>query len=289
MGNANVTGKTVICGVFGDPIGHTKSPLMHNAAFAQLGLDYCYLPFRVAEEELDGAVAGLRAMNIRGVNITIPHKVAVMPLLDKINPLAEKIGAVNTIVNDGGVLSGDNTDATGFLQALLEGGVEPKGKNIIILGAGGASRAISFVLAERGARIVILNRTQERAKDLAHRVSNNSGAEVTARQLDEPTLASELEKADVLINTTSLGMSPNSEGTPVPARLLKSDLVVSDIIYNPLQTRLLKEAEAAGARTISGMNMLVWQGALASEMWTGQKAPVDTMRAEVIKGLSHEN
>ena len=212
-----------------------------------------------------------------------------MPLLDKISTLAEKIGAVNTIVNDGGVLTGDNTDATGFLQALLERGVEPKEKNIVILGAGGASRAISFVLADRGARIVILNRTLERAKDLAHRVSNNSGAEVKALQLDEPTLASELEKADILVNTTSLGMNPNSEGTPVPARLLRADLVVSDIIYNPLQTRLLKEAEAAGARTISGINMLVWQGALAFEMWTGQKAPVDTMREEVIKGLSHED
>ena len=291
MGNNTISGKTQVCGLIGDPVDHTISPLMHNTAFRQLGLDYCYLAFRVKKEELGGAVAGLRALNIRGANVTMPHKVAVIPLLDKMNTLAERIGAVNTIVNDNGVLTGDNTDGTGLLQVLLEQGVEPEGKNIIILGAGGASRAISFIFAERGAHLVILNRTLERAEDLVHRISKSSSSRVKALRLDETNLLAVLEKADVLINTTSLGMGPNSEETPVPARLLKSGLIVCDIVYSPRrkQTRLLREAEAAGARTISGVDMSVWQGALAFEKWTGQKAPVDIMKKEVIKHLGYED
>ncbi|GAH40910.1 unnamed protein product, partial [marine sediment metagenome] len=174
MGNNFVSGKTRVCGVIGDPIEHTMSPVMHNAAFRELGIDYLYLPFRVSKGESGKAVEGMRALNIRGLNVTIPHKVDIIPFLDKLDPLAEKIGAVNTIVNDNGVLTGYNTDATGFLQALLERGVEPKGKNTVVLGAGGASRAISFVLAERGAHLVILNRQLELdwAEELAHRISH---------------------------------------------------------------------------------------------------------------------
>ena len=275
--------------MIGDPIEHTMSPAMHNAAFIQMGLDYVYVPFKVKKEGLGQAIDGMRGLNIRGLSVTIPHKVAVIPLLDKLDPLVEKIGAVNTITNDDGVLTGSNTDAGGFLQALLARGIEPKGKRIVILGAGGASRAISFILAERGAHLAILNRRLERAEALAGRLSSFSPQEVETMELVEASLNEVLPAADILVNTTSVGMSPDVSGTPVPAELLKSDLVVFDIVYNPMGTRLLKEAKTVGAETISGVDMFVWQGALAFERWTGEKAPVDLMKREVIKALGYED
>jgi len=287
-----MSGTSRICGIIGDPIAHSMSPAIHNAAFDKLGLNYLYVPFRVKKEELDKAIAGVRALNIRGLNVTIPHKVTVIPFLDELDPLAQRIGAVNTIVNDDGVLTGYNTDATGFLQTLLERGVELKGKNMVILGAGGASRAISFILAERGARLVILNRLLELdwAEELASRISQVFKKEVKALELNEKNLAKVLAKADILVNATSVGMSPNIDETSVSPDLLRPSLTVFDIVYNPIKTRLLREAEAAGAKTISGVDMLVWQGALGFELWTGVKAPVQLMRETAIKGLQgHEN
>ena len=282
-----ISGKIRICGIIGDPIEHTMSPVMHNTAFEKMGVDYLYVPFRVKKEELGKAIEGMRALNIRGLNVTIPHKVAIIPFLDKLDRLAERIGAVNTVVNDDGVLTGYNTDATGFLQALLERGIEPAEKKMVILGAGGASRAISFTLAERGAHLVILNRLLELdwAEELAGQISHAFKKEVKALKLDEENLLTVLEGADVLINATSVGMYPNIDETPVTANLLSPDLVVFDIVYNPVKTRLLTEAEAAGAKTISGLDMFVWQGALAFEKWTGLKAPLELMREEVIKVL----
>ena len=287
MGNKFISGKTKLCGIIGDPVEHTLSPAMHNAAFNKMGLDYFYVPFRVKKEDLGRAIQGMRALNIRGLNVTIPHKVAVIPFLDKLDPLAEKIGAVNTIVNEDGILVGYNTDATGFLQALLESGIEPKGKNVVILGAGGASRGISFILAERGAHLVILNRLLELdwAEELAGRLSNIFGEEVKALELVKGNLVGSLEKADILINATSVGMSPNIGETLVNSGLLKPSLTVFDVVYNPIKTRLLREAGEAGAKTISGVEMLVWQGALAFEKWTGLKSPVKLMKGEVIKVL----
>ena len=279
-----ISGKTKLCGLFGDPVEHSVSPQMHNAAFRKLGLDYCYLPFRVAKENAAKAVDGVRAMNLRGVNVTVPNKVAVIPSLDKLEPLAEKIGAVNTVVNDDGFLTGDNTDAAGFLLPLLESGVEPEGKNVVVLGAGGGSRAVSFALADRGARVVIVNRTLEKAQELAQRISQSLPASVRAVGMDEASLEAEMEKAEIVVNTTSLGLK-NSEQSPVPGRMLRSVMVVYDIVYNPPQTRLLREAGAAGARTIAGLDMLVRQGALAFEKWTGEKAPVDLMKQEVASAL----
>lgn len=287
-----MSGTSGICGIIGDPIGHSMSPVMHNAAFEETGIDYLYIPFKVKKEELGKAIAGMRALNIRGLNVTIPHKVAVIPFLDELDPLAQRIGAVNTIVNDDGVLTGYNTDAAGFLQALLERGIEPGGKNVVILGAGGASRAISFILAERGAHLVILNRLLELdwAEELASRISQVFKKEVEALELNEENLEKVLAKADILVNATSVGMSPNSNETPVSPDLLKPSLIIFDIVYNPIKTRLLREAETAGAETISGVDMLVWQGALAFEKWTGAKAPVKLMRETAIKGLQgYEN
>ncbi len=282
-----ITARTRICGLIGDPVEHSVSSAMHNAAFNSLGLDYVYLPFRVEKERLASAIEGVRALNIRGINVTIPHKVAVMPLLDGLDPLAERIGAVNTILNDNGHLQGYNTDAGGFLKALLAGGIDPAGKRVVILGAGGASRAVSFALAERGAALVILNRPLEMdwAVELAASLSRFSDKEVKALELNEQNLRAALGPADILVNATSVGMSPNVSQTPVAKRLLRSGLVVLDVIYNPVTTRLLAEAREAGAETIGGLGMLVWQGALAFEMWTGLKAPADIMKAEATRAL----
>lgn len=285
-----ISSKTRICGLIGDPVGHSISPVMHNAAFKDKGLDFLYLPFKVKKEWLRQAVEAMRALNIRGLNVTIPHKVNVIPYLDQLDPLAEKIGAVNTIVNTDGTLKGYNTDASGFLKALLAKVPLLEGKRVVILGAGGASRAISFILAERGASLVILNRQLEFdwAVELARRLSQSFQAEVGALELNEANLKAALSQADILVNTTSVGMSPKKDETPLPAGLLKAGLCVFDVIYNPIKTRLLKEAEGIGARTIGGLDMLVWQGALAFEMWTGLKAPLELMKSEVVRALGED-
>lgn len=294
MTEIRITGKTKLCGLIGDPIEHTLSPTMHNAAYRQIGLDYVYIPFRVRPEELGKAIDGIRAFDIRGLNVTIPHKVAVIPFLDKLDALAEKIGAVNTIVNDNGVLTGHNTDATGFFRALLEKGINPEGKKALILGAGGASRAVSLILADSGAkRLIILNRAQELdwAYELAGNISQVYNMDAKAGELNRESLDSVMERIDIsiLVNATSVGMTPDIDSTPVDADLLRPGLVVFDVVYNPLRTRLLRDAEAAGAETISGIEMLAWQGALAFEKWTGQEAPLNLMRKEVIGQLEeHE-
>lgn len=285
---SSITGKTKVCGIIGDPIEHTMSPAMHNAAFRALGLDYAYLPFRVRPEELKNAMAGLKALGIAGLNVTIPHKVAVIPLLDEMDPLAGKMGAVNTIVNEDGKLTGYNTDAPGFLQALKSNGVEPNGKKMVILGAGGAAKGICFILAEAGASLVILNRTVSRAEELAAQMGKFYNEDIKAMALNEANLKEALDGADVLVNTTSVGIKPDVDLTPVPAGLLKPDTTVFDIVYNPLETKLLREAKATGARTIDGLDMLVWQGALAFEKWTGRKAPFDVMKQAAVQALQNE-
>lgn len=292
MPDKEISGKTKICALIGDPVEHTMSPVMHNAAYKKLGLDYIYIPFRVAPEQLGRAVDGLRALNVCGFNVTIPHKVSIIPMLDGLDPLAEKVGAVNTVVNSDGELRGFNTDATGFLQALLERGVDPGGKNVVVLGAGGASRAITYVLAERGASLSILNRQLELdwAENIADLIKEDFGRVVRVLELCDEYLAQALERADILVNATSVGMSPAGDESPVPAELLKNNLIVFDVVYNPIMTRLLREAKAAGARTIGGVDMLAWQGALAFEKWTGQSAPLDLMRKEALKVLErHED
>lgn len=286
MNHLNISGKTKVCTLIGDPVEHSMSPAMHNAAFQELGLDYVYVAFRVQKENVTRAIGGLRAFDLRGMNVTIPHKVAVIPLLDELDPLAGKIGAVNTIVNDGGKLRGYNTDAGGFLHALLAQGIEPEGKSVAIIGAGGVARAASFVLADKKADITILNRIEELnwAVELAGHISQAFGKNVEALELNQQNLRNVLAKSDILVNATSVGMSPKINETPVPSGLLGAGLVVYDIVYNPVETRLLKEAAAAGAKTISGLDMFVWQGALAFEMWTGQKAPVELMK-KVVTGM----
>jgi len=281
--------KTKVCCVIGDPIEHTLSPLIHNKAFENLGLDFVYVAFRVNREMLGKAIDGIRAFNIHGINITIPHKVRVLEYLDVVNDLVRNIGAVNTIVNEEGRLIGYNTDGDGALRALVKGGVSLSGKKVVVLGAGGAARAIVyFVAKEKPSSIMILNRTREKADELAENVSTKTGMLARAKKLANQSLKYEMQDADLVINCTSVGMAPNIGETPLPKSLLRKDIVVMDIIYNPLETRLLKEAKEAGAITISGVEMFVHQAASAFEIWTGNKAPVDLMKQITIEALEGE-
>ncbi|MFH0846598.1 MAG: shikimate dehydrogenase [Chloroflexota bacterium] len=280
--------KRGVCGVIGDPIEHSLSPLMHNAAFRAAGLDYIYLAFRVKKEALGKAISGMRALDFTGLNVTIPHKVNVIKYLDSLDPIAGMIGAVNTIVNRDGVLAGYNTDATGFLEGLTRRGIEPKGKRITLLGAGGAARAIAFILAREGARLAILNRTPAKARSLVRRIKEQLSRDVATDSLSDENLKAALAQTDILVNTTSVGMTPDASRTPVPQGLIPGGLVVYDIVYNPPRTRLLREAEARGATTIGGLDMLVFQGAKAFELFTGVEAPIAVMQEALVGALKQK-
>jgi shikimate dehydrogenase len=234
------------------------------------------------------AAAGMRAFHILGMNVTIPHKVDIVEFLDEIDPIAREIGAVNTIVNQNGFLTGYNTDAEGFLLGLVQKGIDVQEKNVVLLGAGGASRAVAYILAKRGAHLTILNRTEDRAMTLASHIYQSCKNEVKIFLLDEKNLQMALDDAHILVNATSIGMTPDTQETLVPRKLLRRELLVVDVVYNPIKTRLLLDAEAAGSETVSGIEMFVYQGALCFEKWTGVQAPLDVMRAEVIKQLGHE-
>jgi len=275
-----------IYGVIGDPIEHSLSPQMHNAAFKKLGLNCIYLPFRVTRRNLESAMIGMRALNIRGFNVILPHKTAIIKFLDELDEAAQEVGAVNTILNDEGRLIGYNTDGSGAAMALEEQDVDPSDKRIILIGAGGAARAIAFTLA-RGARsIFVLNRTQHRALKLAKDIERRIGKKILTRSLTRNSLLEALQDADILINATSVGMYPKTKQTVATRKILHSGMVVFDIVYNPVKTLLLSEAEAAGAKAITGVGMLVHQGAEAFKIWTGHSPPVEVMRRAVMKELS---
>lgn len=278
-----ISARTKVCGIIGDPVEHSLSPVMHNAAFAALDLDYVYLAFRVKRAELKEAIGGIRSLGVVGVNVTMPHKIGVLKLLDSLSPAAESMGAINTIHNKNGELVGYNTDGTGAMIAL-ERKVDPRGKKAVLLGAGGAARAIAFCLAKKCKELTILNRTKEKAVELAKSL-HGLGASVSALPLKGVTLRKELSDANILVNTTPVGMTPNVNETPVTRDLLKSKLVVFDVVYNPPKTKLLKEAEAVGAVTVSGVDMLVNQGAITFKIWTGHEAPVKVMRQAVLRRL----
>lgn len=275
-----------VFGVFGDPIAHSLSPAMHNSVFSALGMDCIYHAFRVKPEKLEKAILGAEAMGFGGLNLTVPLKETALKLgCIKPNPLAEKIGAVNTIVfGKNGEIKGYNTDGLGAKQALQEAAVEIRGSKIVVAGAGGAARAITFQLAADGAEITIINRTEARAIELAKDISAAAlSGKVEGRGLFR--LKDLLQDADVLINTTTLGMHPNTDTAIATAEELHSGLTVFDIVYNPLETRLLKEAKTSGAKTVSGVSMLVYQGAEAFRLWTGIEPPVELMKKTVLEAL----
>lgn len=260
-----ISATTATCGVVLHPAGHTRSPAMHNAAFAALGLDAVYTAFDVAPEQLGAAIAGARALGIRQLAVSIPHKQAVIEHLDQVDDTAQRIGAVNTVTLRDGQLVGSNTDWLGAVRAL-EREAPLAGKRAVVLGAGGTARAVAFGLVERGARVTVLNRTETRARQLAA----DLGAEAAGAldQLPE-------HPRDVLVNTTSVGLS--SDESPVGAQDHTRDCLVMDAVYQPERTRLLSDAEAAGARTIAGKWMLVHQAAEQIRLWTGADAPLEVM------------
>ena len=279
-------GHTRVLGVFGHPIAHSLSPVMHNAAIQALNIDYIYVPFHVLPEDLGKAVEGIRAMEIAGVNVTIPHKERVIEYLDEVSEYSRLIGSVNTITNVDGHLKGDTTDGPGFLRSAEAAWGKLDGSKVLVLGAGGSAKAISFALARIGCEIVIANRTRQRAVELASGLGKafETGTFRVVED-DRQALSEEILGVDLVVNTTSLGMHPDVGGIPIEPDLLRKGLLVYDLVYNPARTRLVVEAQRRGANAVSGLKMLVYQGALSFEMWTGREAPVVAMEEAAAKAL----
>lgn len=281
-----ISGTTRVLGIFGHPVRHSLSPLMQNAALKHCGVDMVYLPFDVEEKDLKDAVQAIRAMKIVGVNVTIPHKEAVIHYLDEVSEDALICGSVNTIHNDRGRLKGFNTDGEGYLRSLKQEGVDVQGRRILVIGAGGAAKGIILTLLKAcPSSVTVANRTLSRAYELVDRFLRISDVRMEAIPLEEEALHTAIKDTELLINTTSVGMEGKGR-LHLPLHLLPKGAVVSDIVYKPIKTSLLKEAEALGYKTVDGIGMLVEQGILSFEIWTGLKAPGKLMRRVVVKALS---
>ncbi len=279
-----IKGSTKVVGLIGEPVEHSFSPPMHNEAFKTLGLDYVYVPFNVSPDNLKSAIEGANSLNIQGLNVTIPHKINVIKYLNELDPIAELIGAVNTI--DFKNLKGYNTDGIGCIRAIEEV-TKIKDKNIVVAGAGGAARAIVFYLAKYGAEEVnILNRNLKKAENLANDLlASNLISNVNSSDISE--ISKFISDADILIDTTPIGMHPNVSDEPiVKAADIHEELVVNDIVYNPNETVLLKEAIKANAKVVYGIKMLLYQGAESFKIWTGREAPIDVMEAKLKETLN---
>ena len=278
-----INGSTKVIGVIGDPVEHTASPTMHNAAIRDLGIDYVYVAFRVRSDELSKAIEGMRALGMVGMNVTVPHKKSVMQYLDVISPEAQAIGAVNTIVNNNGKLIGHNTDAYGFDKSIdLERRLAKLPSAVVLLGAGGAARSILYALLQRPEveRIHIINRTVKKSEALANEMDKEG--RVYLGSLSE----GEWDSVELLINSTSVGLFPDMASSPLrDDSIIRPDMLVVDIIYKPLKTQLMMKAEEYGATTINGLGMLVWQGARAFELWTGIQPSVEIMTSAILRNL----
>jgi shikimate dehydrogenase len=266
---------TRLYGVMGDPVGHSLSPAMHNAAFRQIGYNGVYLAFHVTDPA--GAVKGIRALNIHGVSVTLPHKVAVMALLDEVAPAARQIGAVNTIVNDAGRLFGFNSDSPGAMAALKDK-TPIEGTRVAVIGAGGAARALAHGIKANGGHLTIVNRSRDRGCRLA--------GEMAADFCPLADFAG--TGVDILINTTAVGMSPQTACMPVADSVLRPGMTVMDIVYNPLETMLIAKARQNGCTVVDGLSMFIHQGAIQFERWTGKKAPVQLMKQTVLDALKQD-
>ena len=274
----SISGATEIYGLIGDPVEHSYSPRMMNAAFSSMNLDARYLAFQVKTEEVSEAIEGIRALNVAGVNVTVPHKSSVIPYLDEVTPIAKKIGAVNTISNVKGHLTGTNTDFSGFIRSLKTLNFFPKNKTIAILGSGGSSRALLAGFADAGAfRVIVHNRTAERAENLVTEFSQyfpqTKLKAVSLQTIHETPL-------DLLVNTTTVGMF--SSDIPVDLKECRKIGLLADIIYSPRQTSLLKQAEELGITAVNGIGMLLYQGCDAFTFWTGKRAPEEVMRNQLL-------
>jgi shikimate dehydrogenase len=272
-----IDAQTELYGVIGNPVRHSLSPMIHNGFFKRLGRNAVYLAFEV--KNLEEALRGIRGLEVRGVSVTTPFKTQVIPFLDKIEGLAKKIGAVNTIVNRGGRLIGYNTDCEGALGALEEE-MNLKGKKVVLLGAGGAARAIGFGLKGRDCQLIISNRSKKRGEGL----SKELGCDYLPISSLVRMKAGELG-ANVVINATSVGMAPRDGETPIPKKLLKEGMMVMDIVYQPLQTRLLREAQEKGCLTVNGLEMFIRQGVAQQEIWIGRRLEIKQIRRDLLRAL----
>jgi len=284
---AKIDSKTKYIGLLGYPLGHSISPAMQNAAFESRDVNYLYIPIELKKEDLEHVVKAMPKMNFAGFNVTIPYKIEIMKFLDEIDDLAKSIGAVNTVAIKDGKLRGYNTDGIGFLRSMEdELSLSADGRNILILGSGGAARAISMTLAMNKAnRIYICNRTYERAEGLVKDINDKYGNVAISIPMVKEKMEYAVNDAEILINTTCVGTYPNIDETPIDKEILKGHLAVCDVVYNPRKTKLLQDAEKLGCKTMSGLGMLIYQGAEAFEIWTGAKAPVDTMSAAATAAL----
>lgn len=279
-----ITGHTVLTGLLGSPVGHSISPMMHNEAFKQLGLDYAYLAFDVDLDHLKMAVEGLKTLNCRGFNCTMPHKTLVCEYVDQLSDAAKLIGAVNTVVNDNGILTGHNTDGIGYMQSVKAAGYDIIGKNMTLLGTGGASTAICVQAALDGvANINVFNRKSksfEKAQKLIDSINKNTNCHAALYDLEDTTMLKQsLDNSHILTNGTSVGMAPNEDNSIInDTAVFHEGLIVSDVIYNPEETKLMRLAKQAGCHTFNGLYMLLYQGAEAFKIWTGQEMPVDLIK-----------
>lgn len=279
-----ITGHTVLCGLLGSPVSHSISPMMHNEAFAQLGLDYAYLAFDVDTDNLKTAVEGLRTLGVRGFNVTMPDKNMMTKLVDKLTPAAQLTGAVNTVINDNGVLTGHTTDGIGYMLAAKDAGYDLTGKKMTLLGAGGAATSILVQAALDGlSEIHVFNIKDQffgRTEILTDKLNNQTSCKVVLHDLkDTDALNESILNSDILTNGTSVGMAPNTENCIIKdPSVFRPELIVSDVIYNPKETLLLKMAKEAGCPTFNGMYMLLYQGAEAFKLWTGKEMPIDIIK-----------
>ena len=279
-----ISGTTQLIVIIATPIRHSSSPKMHNAAFAKLGLDYAYLAFEVGNEQLEDTIKGFRAMNVRGCNVSMPNKTVVHKYLDKLSPAAELCGAVNTIVNDNGVLTGHITDGVGFMTSVADAGFDPIGKKVTIVGCGGAGTAIQIQAALDGvAELAIFNIQDacfERAKQTVKDINEKTNCKATLYDLaDTEELRKQMADSYMFINATGVGMKPLEGQTYIKdASMLRPELIVCDVVYSPAKTALLELAESVGCPTLNGLGMMLFQGAAAFKLWTGQEMPIDHIK-----------
>ena len=287
MKSNSITNDTKICAVIGNPIAHTLSPTIHNAAFNALNLDFVYLAFRV--DDVKGALDGMRALsNFRGMSVTIPHKIEAMKYVDEVMEVDRSIGSINTIINEQGRLIGLGTDGPGALKALVDAEVKLDGKNILMLGSGGAARAIAFTLARntRLSKLILMDINEPMLQGLTSDLKTGTEASIESVSFTSKSLANIMKFADVIINCTPIGMHPNEDASLVPAELFRSGQVVFDIVYTPLETRLLADARSHGLKVISGVEMFINQAVLQFRHFTGVDAPVEVMRRVVMEKLA---
>jgi shikimate dehydrogenase len=281
----SITSQTKVLGVIGYRIAHSMSPIMQNAALQELGLDYIYMAFDVNPNNLEKAIDGIRSLGIAGVNVTIPHKSTIIKYIDEMDSLASKIGAINTIKNEDGILKAKNTDAGGAKKALLDMGCDIAGKNILILGSGGVSRAIAYILAEEAKKIVLTDLIKERAILVSKEIRSNMKVDIEGVLSNNKNLEEYIKHTDILINATPIGMHPKEDETPIPQDLLRDNLFIFDVVYNPLETRLMREGAEIGCETLGGLDMLINQGVLAFEWWLNKTPNKKLMKDKIINFL----